>query len=191
MLDAAVAKTPIEGLAAAQRPYTELAVTYALAGRPANVKQLASSFERSRRTVTMFRDTVDRSVLRAAQAYAEGKYGDAARLFQAADIGQCVVCAWPMIARSFDMAGQRDSALAAYNQYFTVHGVGRIWTDQTYLADSHERAGALYEAKGDVVNAVAHYQQFVDLWKNADPELQPRVTQVRARIARLKDTERR
>jgi hypothetical protein len=55
----------------------------------------------------------------------------------------------------------------------------------------HKRAGELYEARNDRDNALSHYLKFVDLWKNADPELQPRVAEVRARIARLKDRERR
>jgi hypothetical protein len=32
---------------------------------------------------------------------------------------------------------------------------------------------------------------FVDLWKNADPELQPKVTEVKQRLARLGDIEKR
>jgi hypothetical protein len=32
---------------------------------------------------------------------------------------------------------------------------------------------------------------FVDLWKNADPELQPKVTEVKQRLARLGDVEKR
>ncbi len=39
--------------------------------------------------------------------------------------------------------------------------------------------------------ALSHYVQFVELWKDADPELQPKVAQVRQRIAHLRDTERR
>jgi hypothetical protein len=32
---------------------------------------------------------------------------------------------------------------------------------------------------------------FVDLWKNADPELQPQVAEVRKRLARLGDLEKK
>jgi len=48
----------------------------------------------------------------------------------------------------------------------------------------------LYEAKGDRQNAVRNYQMFVELWKNADAELQPQVADVRRRLARLTVSER-
>ena len=46
-------------------------------------------------------------------------------------------------------------------------------------------------AKNDPRKAAEHYDQFVSLWKNADPELQPRVAEVRARVAKLRSAERR
>jgi DNA-binding SARP family transcriptional activator len=54
------------------------------------------------------------------------------------------------------------------------------------LAPAHKRLGELYEAKGDTKRAAAHYASFVELWKNADPDLQPKVTEVRARLERLR-----
>jgi hypothetical protein len=43
----------------------------------------------------------------------------------------------------------------------------------------------LYEAKADTTKALERYERFAVLWKDADPELQPRVAEVRQRIARL------
>jgi len=34
-----------------------------------------------------------------------------------------------------------------------------------------------------------YYAKFVELWKDADPDLQPRVTEVRKRLARLSESE--
>jgi hypothetical protein len=48
-----------------------------------------------------------------------------------------------------------------------------------------QRLGEMYEAKGAVDEALTHYGAFVELWKNADAELQPRVRDVRGRIERL------
>ncbi|MFL5516744.1 MAG: hypothetical protein ACJ8DJ_11345, partial [Gemmatimonadales bacterium] len=53
------------------------------------------------------------------------------------------------------------------------------------LAPALKRAGELSEAKGDRAKAADRYRRFVDLWKNADPELQPGVRDVRARLAKL------
>jgi hypothetical protein len=63
--------------------------------------------------------------------------------------------------------------------------------DASLLAGMQKRLGELYEAKGERDKALSHYLQFVALWKDADPELQPRVAEVRQRIAHLKDVEHR
>ena len=50
---------------------------------------------------------------------------------------------------------------------------------------AYRRLGELYEAKGDTKRAIQRYSDFVELWKNADPALQPLVKDVRERMARL------
>ena len=47
------------------------------------------------------------------------------------------------------------------------------------------RLGALYEEMGERDKAVEYYSRFVELWKDADPELQPVVADVGARIVQL------
>jgi tetratricopeptide (TPR) repeat protein len=53
------------------------------------------------------------------------------------------------------------------------------------LAPSHRYRGEIYEAMGDSEKALWHYGAFVELWRDADPEYQPTVEDVRGRIARL------
>jgi eukaryotic-like serine/threonine-protein kinase len=53
------------------------------------------------------------------------------------------------------------------------------------LGPTYKRLGELYEERGDAVKALDYYGRLVDLWKNADPELQPAVRDVRQRLARL------
>jgi hypothetical protein len=48
----------------------------------------------------------------------------------------------------------------------------------------------MFDAKGDTANAVAQYRDFIEFWKNADPELQPRVAAARERLAQLTPVER-
>lgn len=62
--------------------------------------------------------------------------------------------------------------------------------DPVYLAGVHRRLGELYEAKGDTAKAVAQYRAFVEQWKNADPELQPRVAEITKRIEALTPVEK-
>ena len=49
----------------------------------------------------------------------------------------------------------------------------------------------MHESKGNIPKAAEYYQEFIRLWERADPQLQPKVAEVKARIARLKDTEGR
>jgi tetratricopeptide (TPR) repeat protein len=85
-----------------------------------------------------------------------------------------------------------DSAITTYERYLaTPFWAKPIEVDAFGLAGTHKRLGELYEARGDRQKAASHYQQFVELWKNADPELQPKVAEVRQRLARLNDVERR
>ena len=47
------------------------------------------------------------------------------------------------------------------------------------------RLGELYQSKGDRERAKHFYGKFIDNWKDADPELQPKVREARRRMAEL------
>ena len=64
-----------------------------------------------------------------------------------------------------------------------------IQLDASSLPLIHERLGSLYEAKGNAEKAAEHYRAFIDLWKTADPELQPRVAAARHRVSKLTPVE--
>ena len=48
----------------------------------------------------------------------------------------------------------------------------------------------MFDARGDTANAVQHYRDFIEFWKSADPELQPRVAAARERLQQLTPVER-
>ena len=77
-----------------------------------------------------------------------------------------------------------------HERFVTDKTFYRLDLDAEYLAGTYKRLGELYEAKGDKAKAIAYYQKFVDLWKNADPELQPQVAEARRRLARLAPVEK-
>jgi tetratricopeptide (TPR) repeat protein len=85
----------------------------------------------------------------------------------------------------FDRAQQVDSAIASGERYLAMPVANREYVDAHFRAGVLQRLGEMYEAKGNVDKALTHYNAFVELWKNADPELQPRVRDVRGRIERL------
>jgi TolB-like protein len=52
-------------------------------------------------------------------------------------------------------------------------------------ADAEELSGEIAEQQGDTIAAIMAYRNFVALWANADPALQPRVAAARGALARL------
>jgi DNA-binding SARP family transcriptional activator/tetratricopeptide (TPR) repeat protein len=57
--------------------------------------------------------------------------------------------------------------------------------DLVYLAPSLYRQAQIYDARGQKAMAVERYKRFVELWKDADPQLQPIVASAKSRIALL------
>ena len=108
---------------------------------------------------------------------------------RAADVWGCRVCNLPLIGQSYDLLGNADSAIAVFTRYLDTPSGDRGFVDGMFVPGIHKRLGELYEAKGERQQALSHYTKFADLWKNADPELQPKVTEVRAKIARLSKVE--
>jgi tetratricopeptide (TPR) repeat protein len=91
----------------------------------------------------------------------------------------------PQLGTALDRAGATDSALAAYQEYLSASFNFRLFTDPYDLAPVLRRTAELYEERGDRTRAAATYQRLVDLWRNADPQLQPQVAEVKHRLAGL------
>jgi tetratricopeptide (TPR) repeat protein len=101
-------------------------------------------------------------------------------------MGICGTCGLFELASLLDRQGSTDSARVVFEALVnTPTTMGHVMADQYALAPSYKRLGELYEAKGDRKTAAEYYGRFVDLWKDADPELQPGVREVRQRLARL------
>jgi hypothetical protein len=52
-------------------------------------------------------------------------------------------------------------------------------------AGQPDSAAELLEQRGDRARAADYYSQFAELWRGADPDLQPRVAEARRRLAAL------
>jgi hypothetical protein len=57
--------------------------------------------------------------------------------------------------------------------------------DEVWLGPAYRRLGELLEQRGDREKALDYYGRLVALWREADPELQPVVNEVKQRMARL------
>jgi tetratricopeptide (TPR) repeat protein len=193
-LEAELARTPLRSQPILQRPDLAVAQYYAWAGRPDRARTFVTEYMADVKDTAM-RTNLEPSVhaIMAEIAIAEKRPLDAVREYWQADSmpdgpsSDCDMCILAPVGRAYDLASMPDSAIAIWERYIAAPYVGRINQDATFLAGIRKRLGELYEAKGDTQRAATHYMAFLELWKNADPELQPQVAEVRKRLARLKD----
>jgi tetratricopeptide (TPR) repeat protein len=182
-LDSALARVSLDELPARDRPYLDLAVVYAFAGRPDRARQYVEAIRRTHPTAISVFGSRILPFVEGMLARAEGRYADAIASFRESGRVGCTSCSLPYIADAYDKAGQADSAIAVYERYVNSTSVDfRMFIDQYWLAPSYRRLGELYEARGDRGNARKYYESFVEIWRDADAELQPQVRAVRERL---------
>jgi tetratricopeptide (TPR) repeat protein len=191
ILDSALRVAPLQNLPPISRPYAALAHVYSLAGRADRAKEMLAAFDESRKTQARWDDEIVRHSMAGEIALAERSYDTAIREFRSAEAG-CAGCVLPDLGRAYDLSGNADSAIAAFSRFVDQHRIAYDYVPVVaaeYSAGVYKRLGELYEAKGDREKAASYYTKFLEQWKNADPELQPKVADVRKRLARLSDTE--
>src|SRR5262249_30554065 len=120
---------------------------------------------------------------------ATGKPADALAEYRLADVGydgapanECVPCLPFNLARAFDAAGRADSAVVMFERYLSTPFWAKpldFTLDPVRVPAIRERLGQLYESLGNTEKAIENDRIFIELWKNADPELQPRVAEAR------------
>ncbi|PYP76684.1 MAG: hypothetical protein DMD35_17900 [Gemmatimonadetes bacterium] len=175
--------------------YLNLVSTYSILGAADRARAMAREAE------LLMRDSVTRRNARSRLIDAQGDIlmaegrgeaaADAYRRAETAGDGLpegCTFCTPAYIGVAYDRANMTDSAIVYLERFIAVPSSGRIGLDRWLLAPAHKRLGELYEAKGDNARAVTHYTEFVRLWEHADPDMQPKVAEVRARLERLMKT---
>jgi len=127
----------------------------------------------------------------------EGKILESVALYRKSDRlpdgpnGNCMTCLPTQLANAFARSDMPDSAIFYANQALTIYDPNRIsdYRDQFILPMFNRMLGEAYEKKGDRVKAVEHYRKVIEQWKNADPELQVIVEDLKQRVRRLTDIE--
>jgi tetratricopeptide (TPR) repeat protein len=177
----------MESLAASERPWQQVLYFASAVGDAGAARSALQSFERDLPQMGVEQAAGALAEARGHAALAAGRAADAIPFFREADrtYASCARCVMINLARAFDLSGKRDSAIAYFQQFVDMpHGF--LDEDQDWLAGSYKRLGELYEAAGDLPKAVTNLEKFIELWKNADPELQPRVRDARARLERIR-----
>lgn len=187
-LDTALDRAPLAKLDPLDRPYLELAEVLARAGEPA----------RARTLVEEMRDEAEGSLSSVRQqlrqvegeiALAEGRAEEAIEHLEASFERFCHICPLPGLALAYEASGQIEAALDAHRRYAETPYSDRFlpytYRQGQLLGPTYERLGELYEGQGDLENAARFYAAFVELWENADAELQPRVRAAQSRLEEI------
>jgi tetratricopeptide (TPR) repeat protein len=178
-------KHPFGPIDPTERQYPQLAIAYALGGKVDEARSLMEEYARTVPALAQKGDP-DRFEALGNIAMAGGRNEEALRNFQAERVDNpCTLCGTFEVAAAFAKLNQPDSARAYYEEYLKGADGFRLHEDIDHLAATYQRLGELYEAKGDRAKALENYEKLLDLWKTADPELQPIVADTRQRVGRL------
>jgi tetratricopeptide (TPR) repeat protein len=176
---------PLSSISPADRPYSWLASAYALAKKPDEARRLMTDYARST-PEGIRRGDFGVDAAEGDIASAEGRWKDAIAAYQKwNDESGCTPCGLYERAVAYDRLGQEDSTTALLERLATVAAPGRLGSADYALAPAYKRLGELYEQKGNREKAMEYYSKFLDQWKDADPELQPVVQDVKRRLAGL------
>lgn len=85
-----------------------------------------------------------------------------------------------LLARALEELGRLEEATGAYRSLQAFHDAAAAYAPIAELG-----LGRVAERRGDRVRAARQYSRFVELWADADPELQGVVHDAKAALSRL------
>ncbi|NND70354.1 MAG: protein kinase [Rhodothermales bacterium] len=99
----------------------------------------------------------------------------------------CDGCQWILFRKAvaLDNAEALDEATQAYLEVINRPEIDRVYLDSRFLAPSFVRLADVYERNGQPDMAIDSYQQFLELWEDADANLQPRIAEAEQNMNRL------
>jgi DNA-binding SARP family transcriptional activator len=174
----------------AVRPYWILIPTLAEGGRVAEARRLLDEW----RTLVPDdpRHRSDAYWSLGAIALAEGRLDSAAAAFLAwhdapfAEDTHRYNRGLSEAGTALDRAGRPDTAIALYERALAIWTMDGVHYEATWYPLVLQRLAELHESLGNADRAIHYYGVFIDLWKDADPDLQPRVADASLALARLR-----
>ena len=187
LVDSALAATPLESLLPGDRRYDEVARFYSAAGEPRRARAMLEAAIANDSVIG--RDLkAERSWTRGVLALRDGRVDSALEeLDRAARLHTCEICPLPDLGRALEAAGRTEEAADAYRRYLTTPWLWRYEPDAVELGWTTQRLAELQERLGDREGATATYGRLLELWREADPVLQPVLEDVRARLTALRE----
>ena len=184
-MTAALNRVPLSKLSESERPYDEIARLYADAREPERARELVAQASRTRLASQRGIDANRRWTL-GAIAMADGQpWQGEIEILQAAEAHPCPICALPDLARAYEVAGKPDLAIATYERYLETPWQARVETDDVDLGFAMKRLGELYQQQNERAKAAAQYSALLKLWRGADNELEPLLTDVKRRLEQV------
>ena len=174
---------PLADMDPLDRPYNGLVYFNAAAGWPEAARDYLAQLEAA--VPEDRRDPDQHLAMRGAIALAEGRYEEAIDLLLQADRGGCLLCGLPELGLAYERSGAADSAVAVYTRLLERPFFNRLFFDHAGRGSSLERLAQIHDQRGDLENAARYYAEFVELWADADEELQPRVAAAQARLEEI------
>lgn len=187
----------LDSVAPEERDYAPLLYVYARAQRPAEAASVLARMEREATDTTLRRQRkVNLAFARAEVAIARGnlpaalRWADSTRTRGDGTVFVCVPCTEILRARIFDAMERPDSLNRILDDYLDHNEESRVEENEAdflHLPWALKRSGELHEAAGDLRMAIDRFELLAVLWKNADPEMQPTVKDLRLRVIRLRE----
>lgn len=181
----ALAGHPLAEIAPLDRPYLELAQLYAASGRPERARELIAEYEvevpaNARRGLEPFELRA-----RGLADVAEGRVAEGLEQIRRSDFGQCQMCAEALAAAATRQIDDPDLEIEALEAWVESPDLFRVYFDASLLGPALERLGRLYDERGEAEKAAEYYARLVELWADADEELQPRVRAAQTRLEEI------
>ncbi len=186
-LEKGLEEVPLDSISIYNRPYTQVASVKARLGEIDEAKSLMHRFS-SELPEGIQRGDFSRHVARAEILRAEGNPMEAVETLRRGRLeDRCFNCFRNIEAMYL---AEMDSVEQALKQY----EIFQDWTtgqSVEFVGNARPAAwldmGELYSRSGQTDQAIEAYSNFVDLWEEADADLQPKVRYARSRIERLLD----
>lgn len=162
------------------RPYFELAMALALAGELERTEALLARWSaEAPPEITPELIEGQQQVVRALLAGQAGRHEEALTLLEEGRRAlHCVYCLTTVRARFIERARGPEAGIAAWEERAATPDQ-RIFAQVRELPLVYENLCSLHAQHGDLARAVSYCGLFVEMWAEADPELQPRVEAAR------------
>ncbi len=181
-VDTALQRYPPDNLDPLNRPYLQIAQLYAFSKDTVRAGRALNQFAERVEYRDLFRSM---EIVRGGLAdYSESRLTESIKKLRRADSQGCPICLLPYIAEAYDKLGAVDSTISVLERYVAATWLSRINVDIVSLVPSYERLARNYEKNGDLSKAAVYYGRIVDLWQDADSELQAFVDMARDALRR-------